>query len=72
MPKEVSVIGFASKSVSNLSVPRLTTIRQHAKAIGAEAAQMLIHRLQNMHLNEDVKTKIVKTSLVNNKSTKAK
>lgn len=69
VPKHMSVIGFASKSDSNHTLPRLTTIRQHAKAIGANAAQLLINRLQNMHLNEDVRTIIVKTSLVKNKST---
>ncbi|GAA3597074.1 LacI family DNA-binding transcriptional regulator [Flavivirga amylovorans] len=69
VPKDMSVIGFASKADSNHSLPRLTTIRQHAKVIGANAAQMLIDRLQKMHLNEDVKTKIVKTSLVKTKST---
>lgn len=69
VPKDISVVGFASKSDANHALPRLTTIRQHAKVIGANAAQMLIHRLQNMHLKEDVKTKIVKTTLVKNKST---
>lgn len=69
VPKDISVIGFASRADSNHSLPRLTTIRQHAKIIGTHAAQMLIDRLQKMHLNEDVKTKIVKTSLVKSKST---
>ncbi len=69
VPKDISVIGYASKSDSNHALPRLTTIRQHAKVIGANTAQMLIHRLQNMHLNEDVKTKIIKTSLIKTKST---
>lgn len=69
VPKGISVIAFASKSDSNHTLPRLTTIRQHAKIIGANAAQMLINRLQNMHLNEDVKTKIIKTSLLKSKST---
>ncbi|AUP80139.1 LacI family DNA-binding transcriptional regulator [Flavivirga eckloniae] len=69
VPKDISVIGFASRADSNHSTPRLTTIRQHAKEIGAHAAQMLVDRLQKMHLNEDVKTKIVKTSLVKSKST---
>ncbi|TXE09684.1 LacI family transcriptional regulator [Seonamhaeicola algicola] len=68
VPKDISVIGYASRADSNHTLPRLTTIRQHAKVIGANAAQMLVHRLQNMHLNEDVKTKIVKTSLVKTKS----
>lgn len=69
IPKDVSVIAFASKSDSNHTLPRLTTIRQHAKAIGAHAAELLIKRIENKGQAEDVKTKIVKTSLVKNKST---
>jgi len=70
VPKDIAVIGFASKSDSNHSLPRLTTIRQHAKAIGANAAELLINRLQHAPSNnEDVKTKIVKTSLIKSKST---
>lgn len=68
VPKNISVIGFGSKSVSNLSIPRLSTIRQHAKVIGANAAQLLIERMQNL-TETDVKTKIVKTTFVKNKST---
>ncbi|GAA4888465.1 LacI family DNA-binding transcriptional regulator [Flaviramulus aquimarinus] len=69
VPKDISVIGFSSKSESNHTMPKLTTIRQHAKVIGAHAAQLLINRMQNTLEDEDVKTKIVKTSLVKNKST---
>lgn len=69
VPKDISVIGFAGKSVSNLSVPRLTAIRQHAKVIGANAAQLLINRMQNTPKDDDMKTKIVKTSFVKRKST---
>ena len=69
VPKDISVIGFASKSDSNHTLPKLTTIRQHAKAIGAHAAELLIKRIENDGLEEDVKTKIVKTSLVKNEST---
>jgi LacI family transcriptional regulator len=69
VPKDISVIGFASKTDSSHSIPKLTTIRQHAKEIGAFAAQLLINRLLNKGVEEDVKTKIVKTTLVKNKST---
>lgn len=69
VPKDVSVIGFASKSDSYHTIPQLTTIKQHAKEIGASAAQMLINRLQNKTVDIDVKTKIVKTTLIKNKST---
>ena len=47
VPKDISVIGFASKSDSNHTLPKLTTIRQHAKAIGAHAAELLIKRIEN-------------------------
>ena len=69
VPKDISVIGFASKADSSHAIPQLTTIRQHAKEIGAFAAQLLINRLLNKGVEEDVKTKIVKTTLVKNKST---
>ncbi|MFD1614624.1 LacI family DNA-binding transcriptional regulator [Gelatiniphilus marinus] len=70
VPRDISVVGFASQSVSYHSLPRLTTIRQHAKEIGANAAQMLIKRMQNLNAGHyDFKTKIVKTSLVENGST---
>ncbi len=70
VPKDISVIGFSSKSVSNHSVPKLTVIRQHAKKIGAKAAELLIDRLKTPHKSiEDYSTKIVKTTLVKSKST---
>ncbi|KJD36926.1 LacI family transcriptional regulator [Tamlana sedimentorum] len=68
VPKDVSVIAFASKSDSNHTLPKLTTIRQHAKTIGENAAQLLINRMLNNNKDEDVKTNIVKTSLVKTKS----
>ncbi len=70
VPKDISVVGFSSKSVSNHSIPRLTTIRQHAKKIGSAAATLLIKRLHdNTYTNKDFVTKIVKTSLISRGST---
>ncbi len=69
VPKDISVVGFSSQSVAIHSIPKLTTIRQHAKVIGANAAQLLINRLKNMSDDSDPKTKIVKTSVVKSKST---
>ncbi|MEW4923846.1 LacI family DNA-binding transcriptional regulator [Algibacter sp. 2305UL17-15] len=70
VPKDISVVGFSSKAVSNHSIPKLTTIRQHAKKIGAKAAQLLIKRLE-MKTGEviDYSTKIVRTSFEKRKST---
>ena len=70
VPKDISVVGFSSKSISNHSIPKLTTIRQHAKKIGSAAALLLIKRLETSHqLNNSFTTKIVKTSLVKRGST---
>ncbi len=70
VPKDLSVVGFSSKSVSYHSVPKLTIIRQHAKKIGAKAAQLLIERLtQDPATQNEFSTKIVKTTLVKSKST---
>ena len=70
VPEDISVIGFSSNYISNHSIPKLTSIRQHAKDIGANAAQLLIKRLQNkLPVEPDVTTRIVKTSLIKNGST---
>ncbi|MGE5944874.1 MAG: LacI family DNA-binding transcriptional regulator [Flavobacteriales bacterium] len=70
VPRDVSVIGFSSNYIANHSIPRLTTIRQHAKDIGANAVQLLIKRLQNKNVSEnDVSTRIIKTTLIKNGST---
>jgi|SRR5690606_33502459 len=70
VPQDVSVIGFSSKYISHHSIPQLTSIRQHAKDIGVNAAQLLIKRLKNKNAAEtDVTTCIIKTSLVKNGST---
>ncbi|MGE5943303.1 MAG: LacI family DNA-binding transcriptional regulator [Flavobacteriales bacterium] len=70
VPQDLSVIGFSSNYIANHSIPKLTTIRQHAKDIGANAVQLLIKRLQNKNASDgDVSTRIIKTSLIKNGST---
>lgn len=71
VPKDISVIGFSSKYISGHSIPRLTTIRQHAKKVGAHAAQLLIKRLKEpVNQNTNFTTKIIKTTVVKSKSTR--
>ena len=70
VPKDISVIGFSSKYISNHSIPPQTTIRQNAKKVGVHAAQLLIKRLQMpIGHNSDFITKIVKTTVIKSKST---
>lgn len=45
VPEDVSVVGFDNISYSALSMPRLTTIDQHAGRMGELAMQMMIDRL---------------------------
>ncbi|WP_405377112.1 LacI family DNA-binding transcriptional regulator [Nonlabens sp. Asnod3-A02] len=47
VPEELSVIGFASDDISHLSYPHLSTITQHAEAIGQQSVRMLIARLES-------------------------
>ncbi|MFV0540765.1 MAG: LacI family DNA-binding transcriptional regulator [Aestuariibaculum sp.] len=72
VPKDISVVGYSNKADSNHALPKLTTIRQHAKTMGADATLMLIDRLQNKQTEDDVKTVVVKTSFVERGSTLAK
>ena len=47
IPKELSVIGFADEQISNLSVPKLAIINQHAEHIGKKAFNLMLNRLKN-------------------------
>jgi LacI family transcriptional regulator len=47
VPKDISVIGFSSDEVYDLSYPRLSTVTQHANQIGRQSVKMLIDRLEN-------------------------
>lgn len=42
VPSQVSIVGFDDSTLASLVVPRLTTIRQDARLLGARAAEALI------------------------------
>ena len=65
LPKDMSVIGFGDDIISNLSVPKLSTINQHAETIGKNAVHLLLKRLENKHTNYEPITKVIDTSIVN-------
>jgi LacI family transcriptional regulator len=60
----MSIIWFADDIISKLSVPKLSTINQHAEEIGKSAVQLLVKRLENKGDPIEPETKVVKTSLV--------
>lgn len=72
IPDDIQVIGFTDGVLSRHATPSLTTVRQHGQAMGEKAAELLIDKLENE--NEDVeeqyKTIIIETDLVERESTK--
>jgi LacI family transcriptional regulator len=65
LPKDMSVIGFGDDIISNLSVPKLSTINQHAETIGKNAVDLLLKRLENKHSDYEPIIKVIDTSIIN-------
>ncbi len=68
IPKSLSVIGFADEAISNLSVPKLTTINQNAEKIGKSSVKLLVNRLNNKLEPNAYSTEIIATAIVSNGS----
>ena len=68
IPKDMAVIGFADDSISNLSVPKLSTINQHADDIGKHAVQLFLNRLNNKDELYEPITKVIETSIIDRES----
>lgn len=68
IPDQLSVIGFADQAISNLSVPKLTSINQNAEDIGKNAINLLVNRLKNKSEPNDFTTQIIATQIINNGS----
>ena len=71
VPKDVSVIAFTDGELSKRFIPSLTTINQHGEEMGAQAARLLIRKLENDESeDEPFETIIIETGLVERNSTK--
>jgi LacI family transcriptional regulator len=71
VPGDVSVIAFTDGELSKHFMPSLTTINQHGEEMGAQAARLLIKKLENEDAeDEPFETIIIGTSLVERNSTK--
>ncbi|MBT8304160.1 MAG: LacI family transcriptional regulator [Bacteroidia bacterium] len=69
IPEDMSIIGFTNGKLPRFVTPSISTISQHGRVVGAEAAQMLINRL-NDDEDREYKTKVINTSLIQRESTK--
>jgi DNA-binding LacI/PurR family transcriptional regulator len=69
VPEDISIVGFTSGMISDLTDPPLTSVEQHGYVIGKEAVKLLIKRIESTN-NPPFQTKIIKTRLVIKGSTK--
>ncbi len=70
VPDDFSVIAFSNGILARHSSPKLTTISQHGEQMGATSAGLLINKLENKNSEETIKTIVIKTDIVERKSTK--
>jgi len=70
VPEDISIIGFTNGTLSKHVTPTLTTISQHGKFIGENAAKILIDRIEQKNTSPEYITKVIKTSLIVRDSTK--
>lgn len=63
IPADISVVGFTSGMISDITDPPLTSVEQHGYNIGREAAKILIERIENRAPDTPV-TRIIQTLLV--------
>jgi len=70
IPEDIQVIGFTDGVLSKHSIPSLTTVSQHGQQMGEKAAHLLIDRLESETEEEDYKTLVISTDLIERNSTK--
>jgi LacI family transcriptional regulator len=63
VPEDISLVGFTSGMISDLTDPTLSSVEQHGYEIGKVAVRMLIKRLESK-VDYPFETKIIKTELV--------
>lgn len=69
VPEELSVIGFTDGIISQYSTPSITTVSQNGIKMGGKAAKMLIERLEMDEEDEQYRTEVIETHLVEREST---
>jgi len=69
IPRDIKVIGFTDGVLSKFATPSLSTVCQHGKFMGEEAARLLINRLEDENENSIFETVVVETELIEREST---
>jgi len=71
VPEDFSVISFSNGILARHSSPKMTTVSQHGEIMGVTAAKMLIERLESKANQKEIETIVIKTDLVERKSTRS-
>lgn len=69
VPDDISIVGFTSGMISDLTDPPLTSVKQNGYEVGKEAVRLLINNLEKENGSE-IQTKIIKTELIVKGSTR--
>jgi DNA-binding LacI/PurR family transcriptional regulator len=69
VPEDVSVVGFTSGMISDMTSPTLSSVEQHGYKMGREAVKLLIDRLEKKH-DLPSQTIVIKTEMVVKGSTR--
>jgi DNA-binding LacI/PurR family transcriptional regulator len=71
VPDDISIMGFTSGMISDLTDPPLSSVEQHGYTVGKEAVRLLINSIEKKG-DACCQTKIIKTELVIKGSTRPK
>lgn len=68
IPEDIAIVGFSNESISSVIEPALSTINQSGLEIGETATNLLLNKIANKTTLQNHETIIVKTSLIERKS----
>lgn len=63
IPEQISVAGFGDDPIALIARPKLTTVEQKGYAMGRQAVQMMIDRLEHPELAGEFQTKVFSATL---------
>ena len=68
IPEDIAIVGFSNETISSVIEPALTTINQSGLKIGTAATNLLLEKISNETKKQIHETIIVKTNLIERKS----
>jgi len=69
IPKDIAIVGFSNNKITNMVIPKITTVDQPSFEMGRKAAEILIDLIENPSKKIKPKTIVLNTSLIVRSST---